>query len=67
MACTNDQVIFTCGKLLKSWKKGASPLSITFSGYPNDRDLCVVAFDFLKEGVAEPWGLLTGFDSLEKK
>ena len=43
MAQTEDYVVFSFGQLHKSWRKGKSPPSITFTAYHSDRDLCVVS------------------------
>ena len=42
MARTQNKCSFSCNKLSKSWNQGQKPPAVEFSGYSDEKDLCVV-------------------------
>ena len=60
MVKTDTKFIFTLAKLTKTWRKGKPLMTVEFSLFPNDLELCVVKTSQSSLQVKKPWRTLSG-------
>ena len=60
MVKTDTKFIFTLAKLTRTWRKGKLLMTVEFSLFPNDLELCVVKTSQSSLEVKKPWRTLGG-------
>ena len=64
MASSDQTVVLKYNKLLKGWRRGKPPPSITFVAYPNDKSICVLATLRAYLDKTKPWRVDNSYSQL---